>query len=69
MSEIVVVEVSSQTGVVEVVETDFLLHNSSIDLQGGASGQYYHLTSGQYSNISGLIENNFDVLFYAMLCI
>jgi len=60
MSEIVVVEVSSQTGVVEVVETDFLLHNSSIDLQGGASGQYYHLTSGQYSNISGLIENNFD---------
>jgi hypothetical protein len=72
MSEIVVVEVSAQTGIIEVVElsgqtgvvgvveTDFLLHNSSVDLQGGASGQYYHLTSGEYYNISGLIQNNLD---------
>ena len=72
MSEVVVVEVSSQTGIievvaivsqtgiVEVVETDFLLHNSSIDLQGGSSGQYYHLTSGEYTNISGLIAIDFN---------
>jgi hypothetical protein len=61
MSEIVVVEVTSQTGIIEVVETDFLLHNSSIDLQGGASGQYYHLTSGEYAGVSGLIENQLDL--------
>ena len=65
MSEIVEVIISgelpateviiNETGnVVSIVETDQLLHNSSPDLQGGTTGQYYHLTSGQYSFVTGL---------------
>lgn len=71
MSEIVEVIISgelpateiiiNETGnIVSIIETDQLLHNSSPDLQGGASGQYYHLTSGQYSFVTGLWEDKID---------
>lgn len=51
----------SETGnFIQVVETDQLLHNSSPDLQGGTTGQYYHLTSGQYSFVTGLWEDKID---------
>jgi hypothetical protein len=51
---IVEVIVSGNCGQVDVVETDYFVHNSLPDLQGGASGQYYHLTSGQYAAVTGL---------------
>lgn len=52
--------ISGTGGPVSVVETDQLLHNSSPDLQGGATGEYFHLTSGQYSFVTGLWEDKID---------
>lgn len=60
MSEIVQVIISGSPNVIDIIETDFLLHNSSPDLQGGTTGQYYHLTSGQYSFVTGLWEDKID---------
>lgn len=51
---------SGTGGPVSLIETDFLLHNSSVDLQGGTSGEYFHLTSGQYSFVTGLWEDKID---------
>jgi hypothetical protein len=52
--------ISGTGGPVSLIETDQLLHNSSPDLQGGTTGQYYHLTSGQYSFVTGLWEDKID---------
>jgi hypothetical protein len=52
--------ISGTGGPVSVVETDQLLHNSSPDLQGGTTGEYFHLTSGQYSFVTGLWEDKID---------
>lgn len=52
--------ISGAEGPVSLIETDQLLHNSSPDLQGGTSGEYFHLTSGQYSFVTGLWEDKID---------
>jgi len=52
--------VSGGQGPVSLIETDQLLHNSSPDLQGGGTGEYFHLTSGQYSFVTGLWEDKID---------
>lgn len=52
--------VSGTGGPITLIETDQLLHNSSPDLQGGALGEYYHLTSGQYSFVSGVWQDKID---------
>lgn len=52
--------VSGAGGPVSLIETDQLLHNSSPDLQGGVTGEYFHLTSGQYSFVSGLWQDKID---------
>lgn len=52
--------VSGAGGPITLIETDQLLHNSSSDLQGGALGEYYHLTSGQYSFVSGVWQDKID---------
>lgn len=39
------------TSVVDVGIAD--IHNQMLGLQGGASGEYYHLTSNQYASLSG----------------
>lgn len=52
-TEISVVEVSS--GIQSTVSSVDIsnLHNTLLGLQGGTSGEYYHLTSDQYNAISG----------------
>ena len=56
-SEVIV----SGTGApVSIIETDQMLHNSSPDLQGGGNNEFYHLTSGQYSFVTGLWEVKID---------
>lgn len=55
--------VSGACGAVDVIEADYSLHNSLPDLQGGASGQYYHITSGQYASLTGLPEKTVDPRF------
>jgi hypothetical protein len=52
--------VSGTGGPISIIETDQLLHNSSPDLQGGSTNEYYHLTSGQYSFVTGLWEDKID---------
>jgi hypothetical protein len=52
--------ISGGCAAVDVVETDFTVHNSLPDLQGGASGQFYHLTSGQWSTLTGLPSKTVD---------
>jgi len=52
--------VSGAGGPVSLIETDQLLHNSSMDLQGGSSGEYYHLTNGQYSFVTGIWQDKVD---------
>jgi len=37
----------------QVVDTAGLDHNGLINLQGGQSGQYYHLNSAQHSGLTG----------------
>ena len=67
MSEVVQVIVSGVCSAVDVVETNYFVHNALPDLQGGTSGQYYHLTSGQWSNLTGLasgtVNTTQDVYF------
>lgn len=36
---------------------DAINHNNLLGLQGGASEQYYHLTSGQYNNLNNIVYN------------
>jgi hypothetical protein len=52
-TEISVVEVSS--GIQSTVSSVDIsnLHNALLGLQGGASGEYYHLSSDQYNALSG----------------
>lgn len=61
------VTVSGVCGAIDIVETDYFAHNSLPDLQGGASGQYYHLTSGQWSAVTGVpskvVDPREDVYF------
>ena len=52
--------VSGAGSPVSLIETDQLLHNSSLDLQGGSLGEYYHLTSGQYSFVTGIWQDKVD---------
>jgi len=52
--------VSGNGGPISLIETDQLLHNSSPDLQGGTTGEYFHLTSGQYSFVTGLWQDKID---------
>lgn len=52
--------ISGSDGPISLIETDQLLHNSSPDLQGGTTGEYYHLTSGQYSFVTGLWQDKID---------
>lgn len=56
-TEVIVSGVGSS---VSLIETDQLLHNSSMDLQGGSLGEYYHLTSGQYSFVTGIWQDKVD---------
>lgn len=60
MAEVVEVIISGSCGQIDIVETDYSLHNSLPDLQGGASGQYYHITSGQYAVLTGLPSKTVD---------
>ena len=60
MAEVVEVIISGSCGQIDIVETDYSLHNSLPDLQGGASGQYYHITSGQYATLTGLPSKTVD---------
>ena len=56
-----VVEVSTgiqqQTSVVDLST----LHNSLVGLQGGAVGEYYHLSSDQYTQLTGFQSQNFNL--------
>jgi len=67
MAEVVEVIISGACGQIDIVETDYSLHNSLPDLQGGSSGQYYHITSGQYAALTGLpgktVDPRFNVYF------
>jgi hypothetical protein len=54
----IIVQVSATTGTVESAFTQVFqpstvqAHNDLTSIQGGTSGQYYHLTSTEYSNLS-----------------
>lgn len=52
--------VSGAGGPITLIETDQFLHNSFPDLQGGSTGEYFHLTSGQYSFVTGISQDKID---------
>ena len=55
-----IIEADQDAGPIQIIETDQFVHNSLFDLQGGASGQYYHLTSGQYNFVTGIFQDQID---------
>ena len=55
-----VVETDNDDGPIQIIEADQFNHNSLPDLQGGASGQYYHLTSVQYNFVTGIYEDGLN---------
>jgi hypothetical protein len=52
--------ISGSANPVAFIEADTTLHNSSPDLQGGGNNEFYHLTSGQYSFVTGLYTDKID---------
>ena len=45
------------------IETPLVtLHNDLAGLQGGTSGEFYHLTSSEYTNLSGRIKRSINVI-------
>ena len=60
-SAISIVEVSTgiqqQTSVVDLAS----LHNSLVGLQGGTTGEYYHLTNDEYSLLTGFQSQRFNL--------
>ena len=61
MSDVVEIIISgNDAGPIHIVEADQFNHNSLPDLQGGTSGQYYHLTSGQYNFVTGIYADQID---------
>jgi len=64
----IIVQVSATTGAVESAfvsvfqSTQVTAHNDLTAIQGGSAGQYFHLTSSQYTNNAYTnINNNFSV--------
>jgi hypothetical protein len=61
MSDVVEIIISgNDAGPIQIIEADQFNHNSLPDLQGGTGGQYYHLTSGQYSFVTGIFADQID---------
>lgn len=52
--------ISGNASPITFIQADTTLHNSSPDLQGGGNNEFYHLTSAQYSFVSGLSANSID---------
>jgi hypothetical protein len=64
----IIVQVGATTGLVESAfvqvfqSTQVTQHNDLTNIQGGTAGQYYHLTSSEYSNNAYTnVNNNFSV--------
>jgi hypothetical protein len=64
----IIVQVSATTGSVESAfvqvfqSTQVTQHNDLTSIQGGAAGEYYHLTASEYSNNAYTnVDNNFSV--------
>lgn len=57
--QVTVSEVNGTTSVVEVGQGN--IHNDLLGLQGGVSGQYFHLTSGQHANLLNAQLNTFNL--------
>lgn len=55
--EVIVSGSSGPVSVVDIGHTD--VHNSLNGLQGGVSGEYFHLTSGQHSSLIDFQSKNF----------
>lgn len=56
--DIIQVTVSESSGETSVVEVGQNIHNFLLGLQGGVSGEYFHLTSGEYSNLNSFQSKN-----------
>ena len=63
----IIIQVSATTGYVESAfvqvfqSTQVTQHNDLINIQGGTSGQYYHLTASEYTNNAYTnVDNNFS---------
>lgn len=59
-SPISLVEVSGINDPISLINSDSTLHNASADLQGGASGEFFHLNNQQYSFVTGISQDKID---------